>query len=398
MALSLVDVADALPDLSIDPVITRVLVADDDPGVRGLLTTYLEGEGLSVECVGGGRAALALLEQGNFDVVLLDVEMPGQGGLDVLAAIREQRIQAAVIITTAYGSEDVVAEALRRGADDYLRKPFEQADLQAVIDRTIARVLLVRQNAALRLRLEQHQRHLEEEVARAAQVISELMPATAPDIDGVDLAAACVAAREVGGDFYDWKTLPSGEVSLTVGDVMGKGLSAALLMASVRAALRAIVGHSDPADVVQRTAEAIDHDLARSGAFVTLFHAQLHPPSGMLRYVDAGHGYVMLLRGDGTTEDLEPWGLPLGVDSREIYREGHVILAPGDSLLIYSDGLTEARPDLFNDRARLASFLAGSRDAAEAVRGLVAAVEGVTPLPDDLTVAVLRRPPVAAAV
>lgn len=396
--LPLLDHAESLPDATPALAVTTVLVADDDDGVRGLLCAYLEAEGLSVESVSTGRDALTQVGSGSFDVVFLDVEMPGQTGLEVLAAIREQRLHTAVVITTAYGSEDVLAEALRRGADDYLRKPFDRADLQAILDRTTARLLLVRQNEALRLRLEQQQRHLENELAKAAQVVSELMPATPPAIEGFDLAAVCVAAREVGGDFYDWQRLPSGELSLTVGDVMGKGLSAALLMASVRAVFRAIVGHSDPANVVQRTAAALDSDLTRSGAFVTLFHAQLHPPSGFLRFVDAGHGYVLLARADGTTEELKPWGLPLGVDTNERFQEGHVIIAPGDTLLIYSDGLTEARPDLFNDRARLASYLRCGVDAADIVNDLLAQVEGVTPLPDDLTVAVLRRQLVAAVV
>lgn len=135
---------------------------------------------------------------------------------------------------------------LRRGADDYLRKPFDRGDLQAVLDRTIAKLLLTRQNAELRERVMAHQRHIDGELAQAARVVAELLPPAPPVIAGFELAAACVSAREVGGDFYDWQLLPSGELSLTVGDVMGKGLSAALLMATVRAVLRALVAHGRP--------------------------------------------------------------------------------------------------------------------------------------------------------
>lgn len=387
------DVATALIE-DAQPVTFRVLVADDDEWTRNLLRSYLESEGVEVEMVRSGVEAIARLLS-RPDIVFLDVEMPGRTGLDVLGQIREQQLDTAVIITTAYGSEDVVVRAMRQGADDYLRKPFDRGDLQAVLDRTIARLLLSRQNAALRMRVMEHQRHIDAELTRAAEVVAEWLPPAVPQIAGFDLAAACVSAREVGGDFYDWQQLPSGVLSLTVGDVMGKGLPAALLMASVRAVLRALVTDNAPAAVVQRTAAALDHDLARAGAFVTLFHAQIDAASGDIHYVDAGHGYVLLRRADGTVEELKPWGLPLGVDSNEQYAEGFVRLEPGDMLLVYSDGLTEARPDIFGDRDKVASYAAPGSDTRDAVQRLMDAVAAVRPLPDDLTVVVLRRHPAA---
>jgi serine phosphatase RsbU (regulator of sigma subunit) len=201
----------------------------------------------------------------------------------------------------------------------------------------------------------------------------------------------CLPAREVGGDFYDWQQLPSGVLGLTVGDVMGKGISAALLMATVRAVLRALVAENTPADAVQRTARALDSDLTRSGAFVTLFHCQVDVDSGKVRFVDAGHGYVVLRRADGTVEELRPWGLPLGIDSMEKYHEGSVTLQSGDTLIVFSDGLAEACPELFNDRLTLAAHAGHSADAAALVRDLIDRATHVRPLPDDLTVVVLRR-------
>jgi len=122
--------------------------------------------------------------------------------------------------------------------------------------------------------------------------------------------------------------------------------------------LRALVTDNSPAAAVQRTAAALDEDLARSGAFVTLFHAQIDIGGGV-RYVDAGHGYVLLRRADGRVEELRPWGLPVGVDAHERYVEGHVDLAPGDTLLIYSDGVAEARPDVFALPVDVAACAAG---------------------------------------
>lgn len=114
----------AVPPDSEDPPITfGVLVADDDESIRSLLARYLANEGLTVETANSGREALARLREHPPDIVFLDVDMPGKTGLEVLAFIRDHGLPTAVIITTAYGTEDVVAEALRRGADDYLRKP-----------------------------------------------------------------------------------------------------------------------------------------------------------------------------------------------------------------------------------------------------------------------------------
>ena len=246
--------------------------------------------------------------------------------------------------------------ALRHGADDYLRKPFDRGEFQATLDRTLARLTMSRQIKTLRRELEQKAGAAgSSELARAAIVQSELLPVEHPPLAGFEIGARCLPARAVGGDFYDWQQLPVGTLSLTVGDVMGKGMSAALLMATVRAVIRAMVSHHGPAAAVQHTATSLDGDLARSGSFVTLFHAQLNIVTGELRYVDAGHGQVFLRRANGTIESLLPWGLPLGVLTTEHYDEGSVTMDPGDLLVIYSDGLTEARPDLFRDHETLAA-------------------------------------------
>jgi serine phosphatase RsbU (regulator of sigma subunit) len=174
---------------------------------------------------------------------------------------------------------------------------------------------------------------------------------------------------------------------------MGKGMPAALLMATVRAVLRAVGSQHSPASAVQFAAGALDRDLARSGAFVTLFHAQLDLGSARLRYVDAGHGHVVFLRADGSVEELKPWGLPLGVLSDEQYSEGTIELAPGDLLVVYSDGLTDAVPEL-RDRDALTALLKQGRTAGDIAQMLAdKATANGGPLPDDLTIVALRRPP-----
>ena len=371
--------------------ISRALVVDDDPEVCTLLRTRLENRGFDVAIAISGEQALDHLKTRPTDIVFLDVSMPGISGIEVLASLRQQELDLAVIMTTAIDAVDVAIDALRLGADDYLRKPFDLANFQAVLDRTVRRLQLSRQNTELSQRIGEQRRQLDKELARAAEIQADLLPPAYPRIPGFEVAAMCLPAREVGGDFYDWQQLPSGLLGLTVGDVMGKGISAALLMATVRAVLRALVTENTPGDAVQRTARALDSDLTRSGAFVTLFHCQVDINSGRVRFVDAGHGYVVLRRANGRVEELRPWGLPLGVDSMEKYREGSVTLEAGDTLIVFSDGLAEACPELFDDRFTLAAHAGLSSDAASLVRDLIDRATQVKPLPDDLTVVVLRR-------
>ena len=253
------------------------------------------------------------------------------------------------------------------------------------------------------------------ELARAAQVQAELLPRDVPALPGFELAARCVPAREVGGDFYDWQELAPGLVTLTLGDVMGKGMAAALLMATVRAALRAIarqgvLAANNPttavrepdlaqsrsfvtlfhAQLVQAAAVALEPDLTRAGSFATLFQAQLTVADRRLAYVDAGHGCVFLRRADGRVEALRPRGLPLGVLAEATYQEGSVTLWPGDALVVYSDGLLDARPELGLTHVLLADQLAGAASAQAMVDRLVALPGLSGPPSDDLTVLVLR--------
>jgi serine phosphatase RsbU (regulator of sigma subunit) len=384
-------IARSAPELPQEATVPRVLVIDDDPEIHRLLQARLEARGYQVSFAASGEEGLNQLRDVKPDLIFLDVAMSGMTGIDVLDYVRSQRHDVAVILTTAYSSEQVAIAALRHGADDYLRKPFDRSEFQATLDRTLARLTMSRQIKLLRRELEKKQAQLAQEIARAAAVQAELLPTEQPALAGFEIGARCIPASAVGGDFYDWQQLPTGTLSLTVGDVMGKGMSAALLMATVRAVIRATVTEHGPASAVRQTAAALDGDLARSGSFVTLFHAQLNVATAELRYVDAGHGHVFLRRATGSIETLPPWGLPLGVASTEDYHDGSVTLGDGDLLVIYSDGLSEARPDLFRDQAALAAQIPEHEPVSQTAQRLVELATSAGPLPDDLTVVVVRR-------
>jgi serine phosphatase RsbU (regulator of sigma subunit) len=170
---------------------------------------------------------------------------------------------------------------------------------------------------------------------------------------------------------------------------MGKGMAAAMLMATVRASLRA-VGHNRPSLALELAESAVLGDLENSESFVTLFHAQLYAAERSLLFVDCGHGYAFVRRANGEVMSLTPRGLPLGVPGKMGYEEGSLRFAPGDTLVLYSDGLIDARPELALNQQFLANQLQGTARAGEMLERLIRLAGGEGPLPDDMTVLVVH--------
>lgn len=229
---------------------------------------------------------------------------------------------------------------------------------------------------------------LEAELEVAAEIQKKLLPQRPPLVAGFEIAASCRPAQHVGGDFYDWQEMAPGLLTLTLGDVMGKGLAAAMVMATVRAALRAVSQANAPARALGLAEQALHQDLSSSDSFVTLFHARLDAPARLLTYVDCGHGFVFLRRADGRVLELQPRGLPFGILIKGEYHEGSLRFEAGDSLVLYSDGLIDALPERAFDNAALAEQLAGATGASEMVARLTALVPQGAQRPDDLTVLV----------
>lgn len=237
----------------------------------------------------------------------------------------------------------------------------------------------------------------EDDLARAQELQQRLLPRHEADVRGLDIAGRCLPSRELGGDFYDWQQI--GDVrQVLIADVMGKGLSAALIAASVRAVARG-TSLFNPLDVsVSRIATSLAEDLGESGSFVTLFAARIDPATGDLVYVDAGHGLACVVSG-GSLRWLRGEGLPIGPVPGSTWQQLPDHLDPGDTLLLLSDGVLDGHE---NDAQLGAAVLAAVARNDAAALGAAALVDDLVAearergSADDVTVLAVRRTDPAA--
>jgi serine phosphatase RsbU (regulator of sigma subunit) len=230
----------------------------------------------------------------------------------------------------------------------------------------------------------------------AAEIQGRLLPSSTPELAGYGLVGSTRACHTIGGDYYDFE-IEQGHLLLALGDVSGKGMGAALLMAVLRASVRGQWGDPDIAEAVSRINRTLCQNVPPN-KYVTFFMARLDPATHTLRYVNAGHNPPPLIKADGTATTLEEGGMVLGLFDSVPYECGEVKLAPGDALVIYSDGVTEswnAGGDEFGEaRVIAAATHLRAASAADIHGGLLQAVDahlGACKPTDDRTLIVLKR-------
>lgn len=327
----------------------RLLVVDDVEMNRDLLARRLTQQGHVVEMAANGREALEVLRSGKeFDLVLLDVMMPELDGYQVLEALRADPVLRSlpVIMVSAVNEIESVVRCLEAGAEDYLPKPFNPVILRARVGSTLEKKRL---RDVERL----HAKSLERELEIGHDIQQSFLPRSLPLAPGWEIAAHLRPARRVGGDFYDAFPLSGGGIGLAVGDVCDKGVGAALFVALVRTLLRATaerlaVDHPGDRDRVVRepvalTSEYIVRTHGETNMFATLFFAVLDPATGHLVWLNAGHEPPYLRRASGAVERLEPTAGAVGLMPDGAFEIARATLAPGDVLLVFTDGVTEAR-------------------------------------------------------
>lgn len=252
------------------------------------------------------------------------------------------------------------------------------------------------ENATLHMELLEKQR-MEQELALGREIQSRLLPSAPVDVRGIELGALSLPCYEVGGDYFDFIELPDGDLGLAIGDVSGKGVSAALIMSSVQAALRVAAPiEEDLARLVARL-NALIFRSARGRKYATFFFARYTPSTGVLRYVNAGHNPPYIVMGSLLTE-IGSTGRPIGLLPESFYTEGTIELPPGSTLFLYTDGLNEAAdPDeveFGNDNLRALFLSQGHVPLTEIpsrVLDAVTAFERGAKATDDKTIVVMRR-------
>lgn len=250
-------------------------------------------------------------------------------------------------------------------------------------------------------RLEERQKQLERELDTARGIQMSLLPSRPLSVGAWEIAGRVVPARQVGGDAFDFFSLGGGRAGVVIADVSGKGIPAALLTSNVQASIRAFCDGRTP---IPEAIRAVNEGVLRSasGKFITLFFAEIDASRGVIRYTNAGHNYPLLRRHDGTLVELIAGGLPLGLIEGAAYEQGEVIFSPGDALLLYSDGITEAldaRGEEFGEEPLRELWQTHGASAPvqmiDRVFGAVETFRGRALQSDDMTIVIIAAPATA---
>ena len=373
-----------------------LLVVDDNETNRDLLGRRLEREGHTVALAESGHQALEMIQTHSFDLVLLDIRMPEMDGYRVCEHLKadEGTRDIPIIFISALGEIQDKIQAFTVGGVDYITKPFQFKEVLARVETHLALRRLQKQ-------LQDANKKMAQELALAGEVQTSFLPRELPDIPGWQLSVTLEPARETSGDFYDVNLLPNGRLGMLMADVVDKGVGAALYMALSWTLLRTYAAEypAQPELVLSAANRRILMD-TKANQFATVFYGILDPATGTLMYCNAGHcpPYLISAQNSEDVRELTRTGVPLGMFEDVTWEQGVVQLAPGDVLVLYTDGITEARNEhgaFFDEDRLLASARANLGHPAQAIQDTIirAVYEfmGDTPQSDDITLAVVVR-------
>jgi sigma-B regulation protein RsbU (phosphoserine phosphatase) len=410
----------AVQDVSVPDDILRILLVDDEPIARLLLSRPLVEMGHHITMAVSGNDAVQILEKQSFDLILLDIGMQDGDGYMVLESLR--RAEAVrwvpVIVTSGHQSESQILRALELGADDYMTKPLNIGFLHSKI-RNFQRVISLQNlNLTLLETVMQKQQSLEDRIALefeySARIQKTLLFGSIPLAPGgIFTSARAQAAQGINGDFIEIISVYPDSVDIIIGDVMGKGPLAAILGADVKLQVQRQISSRlttsnaerfSVAEIVNGIHGTLTPKLIELESFVTLLYARLDKVAGTLTVVCCGHPPLLVLN-NGETHFFGSPNLPLGVMADEVYAEQQCALDAGASVICYSDGLSEAKNSQGEayGEDRLKQELApyhqspwGANALVEMVYASVLRFVGDQPLADDLTLVVAKVPDAGA--
>jgi sigma-B regulation protein RsbU (phosphoserine phosphatase) len=343
-----------------------VLIADDQPDLLDALRLLLKAEGIQMEAVTSPEDAMTALQAKKYDLLLMDLNYTGDTtsgveGMDMLSRVQALDESLPVVVMTGWGSVDIAVESMRRGVRDFVQKPWDNAALVSTLRNEITA------GRERRRRTEDDRRELDE----ARRIQRKLLPLVVPQIDGCEISAQWQPASGVGGDCFDAIAFGSTRAALSIADVVGKGIPAALLMSNLQAAVRAFATESArPADLCDQVNRILCGRIAE-GRFISFFYGVLDTAAGSLTYANAGHFAPVVVRANGATERLTCGGPVLGVIADAPYEQGQITLTGQDRIVCFTDGLTEARAAddaEFGEDRLIAAAIANRSCSAPALR------------------------------
>ncbi len=346
---------------------------------------------------------------------LTEIRLPiGQGLAGTVAATGESiiihdaysdsRFDRTSDQSTGYRTQSVLCVPIRNrgqkivGVLQLLNKRdgrFGKSDLD-FLESISDHMAIAMENAMLHVTLIQKNR-MEQELKLGREIQAQLLPDTPTDIPGTEIFARSRSCYQVGGDYFDFIPLDNEELGVALGDVSGKGVSAALIMSGVQAALRGSAPLAADLPSLMAHLNDILYKVTRAKKYVTLFFARYHPPSGTLRYVNAGHNPAIIVM-NGGQELLHSTGRPIGMMKQSRYEERAVQLEPGATLFLYTDGCTDAANPAEEELGMERWCQAVQKRAGEPVANVIDSLmqdvsafeNGADPV-DDKTLVVLRR-------
>src|SRR6185437_15813792 len=312
----------------------KVLVVDDQSDVREALRLLLKGAGYSIQTAESPSEALAATASGDPDLIIVDMNYTwdttsGEEGLRLLDRLRVHRRDVPIVAMTGWSTIELAVRAMQRGACDFIPKPWDNGHFLEIVGK--------------HLRADPRElRHFDYELALARKVQRKLLPQPQFHAYGLECECASLPMSEIGGDLYDFLDIDSSHMGFVLGDVSGKGIGAALLVANLQATIRAQAELAQsPAKLMQRVNQLF-FDSTRPEFFATLFFGLYEADTKTIRYVNCGHPAPVILRSANRTELLEPTATILGAFKGSTFREQSVSLAAGDRLVLFSDGFSEA--------------------------------------------------------
>ncbi len=378
----------------------RILVVDDEPDLEPLMLQRMrrsirQGEYSFAFAHNGVEALDVLGKDPSIDMVLSDINMPQMDGLTLLDQIPRVSPDIRCVIVSAYGDMKNIRVAMNRGAFDFVTKPIDFEDLKLTIDRTMRHLEEWRAALASRDKLVS----LQNELDVASKMQRSILPMEFPRSSEYELSARMQAARNVGGDFYDVMNLDKDRIGLAIADVSDKGVPAALFMMSCRTLLKgSAIGRGAPGVVLNEVNDLLQES-NDAAMFVTALYAVYDPSTGVLTYANGGHNTPLVVHPDGTSDALPLTdGIALAVVPGYEYKQTSITLSPGDAIVLYTDGVTEAmneRDEEFG-MERLVELFATTppTDTEEAIDAVFQAVNdfaGEAPQSDDITCLIFRR-------